>query len=366
MIDFFPLKYYYTVFMNLSLAIVLFTMIHTWILKMDDRKNISFIKVMGFFILFFLIFYIGLRPVSGRYFTDMRTYANNFNFYASGGDLRTDKDLVFQLFMKFCATFLSLHTFFLLCAILYIYPMYRISKAFFKEYWYYSFLLFVVSFSFWSYGVNGIRNGIATSLFLWGLSYQKSKVKMIALCILATLFHKTLLLPIFAFAVTHFYNKPKFYLMCWLAAIPLSITLGGFWESLFASLGFADDRISGYLIAEESQQARGGFRFDFLFYSAFAVFAGWYFIFKKKFQDKLYFQLFNTYLIANGFWILVIRANFSNRFAYLSWFMMSIIIIYPFLKERFYKNQHLMLGRVVLFYFSFTYFMYTIYYSDLF
>lgn len=366
MIDFFPLKYYYVFYMYTALFIVFFTMIHTWALRMDDTKNISFIKVIGFLLLFLLIFYIGLRPVSGKYFTDMRTYANNFNYYAFGGELRTEKDLVFQLFMKFCATVLSLHTFFLLCAILYIYPMYRISKTYFKKYWYYSFLLFVVSFSFWSYGVNGIRNGIATSLFLWGLSYQNNKLKMIILFVIASLFHKTLMLPIFAFVVTFFYNKPKFYLICWLTAIPLSIALGSFWESLFASLGFADDRLGAYLVSGEAQQGGTSFRFDFLFYSAFAVFAGWYFIFKKQFNDKLYFQLFNTYLIANGFWILVIRASFSNRFAYLSWFMMSIIIIYPLLKERFYKNQHLVLGRVVLFYFSFTFFMYTIYYSKLF
>lgn len=364
MIDFFPLKYYYDIYIYSSLFIVFFTLIHTWVLRMDDPKNINFIKVIGILLLFLLIFYVGLRPVSGRYFVDMRTYANNFNYYASGGELRTEKDIFFELFMRLCATLLSLHSFFLICAVLYIYPMYRISKTYFKEYWYYSFLLFIVSFSFWTYGVNGIRNGIATSLFLWGLSYQNNKVKMIVLFILAALCHKTLLLPIFAFVITIFYNKPKFYLIWWLMATPISIVLGGFLESLFASVGFADDRLGAYLVSDEAQQSSNSFRFDFLMYSAFAVFAGWYFIFKKHFTDKLYFQLFNTYLIVNGFWILIIRASFSNRFAYLSWFMMSIIIIYPLLKERFFKNQHLILGQVVLFYFSFTFFMFYIYYSD--
>ena len=191
--------------------------------------------------------------------------------------------------MRLCATLLSLHSFFLICAVLYIYPMYRISKTYFKEYWYYSFLLFIVSFSFWTYGVNGIRNGIATSLFLWGISYQNNKVKMIVLFILAALCHKTLLLPIFAFVITIFYNKPKFYLIWWLMATPLSLALGSFWVSLFALLGFSDARLGSYLAIDEAQQ--GSFRFDFLFYSSFAVFAGWYFIFKKQFKDKLYLQL---------------------------------------------------------------------------
>ena len=35
------------------------------------------------------------------------------------------------------------------------------------------------------------------------------------------------------------------------------------------------------------------------------------------------------YILANTFWILVIRANFSDRFAYLSWFIYSAVLIYP-------------------------------------
>ncbi|WP_299554767.1 EpsG family protein [Seonamhaeicola sp.] len=365
MIEFIPLKHYYAVYMYSCLAIVLFSIIHTWVLKMDDRKNIAYINVVGVLILTLFIFYIGLRPVSGRYFTDMRTYANHFNYYAAGGELLMEKDVVFHFFMKTCSSFLSINVFFLLCAFLYIFPMYKISKAFFKDYWYYCFLMFIVSFSFWSYAVNGIRNGIATSIFLWGISYQENKVKMAVLLLLSTLFHKSMLLPIFAYVISMLYNNPKFYLLCWLSAIPLSIALGGVWESLFTALGFGGDRLGGYL-SSGGGQGSPGFRFDFLFYSSFAVFAGWYFIFRKKFKDNIYNLLFNTYLITNAFWILVIRAHFSNRFAYLSWFMMAIVIVYPLLKEVLFKRQHVKLGNIYFVYFSFTFFMWSIYYSDLF
>lgn len=363
MIDFVPLEYYYPLYINGALAIVLFTMLHTLILPIDDKRNIRYIQFIGFLLLGFLIFYIGLRPVSGRYFIDMRTYARHYEYYLSDGPILVDKDVVFHMFMKFCSTFLPIHGFFLLCAFIYIYPMYRVSKVFFKEYWFYSFLMLAISFSFWTYGVNGIRNGMATSLFLMAISYQHNKVAQISFFVLASLFHKTLLLPIFAYIATTFYNKPKVYLMGWLAAIPLSIALGGFWESLFASLGFADNRLGGYLTGGGEGMGKTGFRYDFLLYSAFAVFAGWYFILKRKFEDEVYQKIFNVYVIANAFWILVIRANFSNRFAYLSWFLMAIVIVYPFLKRKFYKNHHVMLGRVVFLYFGFTYFMYYIYYG---
>lgn len=124
--------------------------------------------------------------------------------------------------------------------------------------------------------------------------------------------------------------------------------------------------MGGYLVGEAAEGAKfssTGFRYDFLAYSAAAVYTGWYFIFKKKYNDKIYINLYNTYLICNAFWILVIRANFSNRFAYLSWFMMGLVIIYPFLKKEFFINHHLLVGKVLTVYFLFTYLMEYLYYT---
>ncbi|MBA4135207.1 MAG: hypothetical protein C0525_10825, partial [Flavobacterium sp.] len=98
-----------------------------------------------------------------------------------------------------------------------------------------------------------------------------------------------------------------------------------------------------------------GFRWDFLLYSISGVFTGLYFIFKKEFEDEFYKRLINLYLMTNAFWILVIRANFSNRFAYLSWFLLGVVIIYPFLKRVFFKEQHQIIGKIILAYFLFTY-----------
>ena len=184
--------------------------------------------------------------------------------------------------------------------------------------------------------------------------------------LLSTTFHKTTILPIAAFILTYFYNNPKVYFKAWLACIPISLILGNIFIIIFSSLGFGgDDRLSGYLTSqqEEGTFSSTGFRWDFLFHSGFAVFAGWYFVIKKNFKDKMYNQLLNTYLICNGFWILIIKANFSNRFAYLSWFMMALVIIYPLLKEKFFINQHVMIGKVVVIYFSFTYLMYYAFYG---
>ena len=85
---------------------------------------------------------------------------------------------------------------------------------------------------------------------------------------------------------------------------------------------------------------------------------------KKGFKDNFYNQIFSTYLICNAFWILVIRANFSNRCAYLSWFLMRVVIIYPYLRKRFYVKQEIVIAKVLTAYFMFTYLMYLVYYSE--
>ena len=162
---------------------------------------------------------------------------------------------------------------------------------------------------------------MASAIFLFGLSFPKNKKVQIALMFLAATFHKSMLLPFLAYILTLIYNNPKTYLKCWFLAIPLSLILGGFWENLFASLGF-DERAS--YLTEEADAAvfsRTGFRWDFLAFSGLGVFAGWYFLIKEKFEDVFYQRLYNTYLTVNAFWVLVIRANFSDRFSYLSWFL---------------------------------------------
>ena len=75
-----------------------------------------------------------------------------------------------------------------------------------------------------------------------------------------------------------------------------------------------------------------GFRWDFLLYSFMPILLGWYVIFKKKVINSTYQLLLGTYIFANAFWIMVIRAEFSNRFAYLSWFLYPIVLAYPLLK----------------------------------
>jgi hypothetical protein len=323
---------------------------------MNSIKIIRYNNNFGICISVFVLLYIGLRPIHGV-FLDMTTYNRAFLRYAKGAMIVSANDLFFHVFTKFLSSFVSASTYFFICATLYVVPLYVVCKKWFHTYWLYGFLFLVCAFSFWAYGTNGIRNGIAGSLFLLGVSREK-RLWQVIWFILAIGFHKTMLLPIAGFVLANFYNQPKKMIVFWVLSIPASLVAGGVFETFFGSLGF-DDRLE-YLAEDDIDSDKFssiGFRWDFVAYSAAAIYAGWYYIVKKGYRDKVYFWLFNTYVFANAFWILVIRANFSNRFAYLSWFMIGLVIIYPLLKQKIISSQHKKIGLILLAYFAFTFLM---------
>lgn len=364
MFDFIPLRSYTAFYHHVILVVTLITVLQSQAYSLTDRQNQNYIKTMGIFLLFFVILFMGTRPISGV-FVDMVTYNRKFREYAQGVPITTDKDLLFHYLMKFCSGVMSASNFFLLCAVIYVVPLYIVSKKWFKDYWFYAFLMLVGSFSFWAYGTNGIRNGMATSLFLLGIS-RKRLVFQILWLYAAINIHKSLMIPTVGYVLVQLYNKPRTYFYFWLACIPASLVAGGAFENLLGGLIGGTDERSGYLTkgnVNNDNFSSTGFRWDFLIYSGFAVVAGYYYLFKKKMNDVMYNKLFNMYIFANAFWILVIRANFSNRFAYLSWFMMAVIIVYPWAKYKFMDNQYQKFSYVLLAYIGFTYLMNVIVYG---
>lgn len=303
---------------------------------------------------------MGLRPVS-YVFGDMETYARVFDVMAMGGDPGISKDYGFYTLMRIIAWTGSKTLFFFIVSFLYVVPLYWASKRFFPRYYFFAFLILVASFSFWAYGTNGLRNGVATSLMILTFSFYDRKLIMYLLFLLSYSFHGSMLLPIAAYFMTLLYRNTPFYFVIWGLSIVLSLVAGGFFENVISSIGILpEDKVLDYFRDKETYEesfAYTGFRWDFLLYSSMAVLIAYYFIFVKKFRDPLYLQLTGIFLLANSFWILVIRASFTNRFAYLSWFMMGLVIIYPYLKKLYWRNQFSVIGLITLLYFSFTFFM---------
>jgi len=354
-----PLPFYTPLFYNVVLVVVLVSVLRLFV-KGYVIQNPNKKETTSLILLIAVTLYMGLRPISFA-FGDMGIYAKYFREFANGAAITNNKDYLWRLFMKLCSGIMSAQYFFLLCAILYVVPLYSAVKKWFGADRYFIFLMLIASFSFWPYGTNGIRNGIATSFVVYALSLPKNNYIKYGIFLIAYFIHGSIIVPIAAYALTLYHNNTRHYLIGWLLVIPLSLVFGSYWESIFASIGFGGERLK-YLgdSIDKSQFSRIGFRWDFLVYSAAAVYAGYYFILKRNFNDKVYIQLFNIYVTANAFWILVIRSSFSNRFAYLSWFLMAIIIFYPFFKQQFFVKQQKVLAYTVLVYYGFTYFMFLI------
>jgi hypothetical protein len=335
--------------------------------SLQDLKVVSVSQTYGLPVLVLVILFMGTRPVNYR-FGDMVIYNQVYEKLQRGADIIVSKDYLFNYFMILCSKIMSSGTFFLLVDVIYIIPCFLFSKKYLGSYWFFGFFMFIASFSFWSYGTNGLRNGMATAVFIWALVYYERKLLMYFLFALSVGIHSSLVIPLAAFIAAAVITKPKIFLYLWLLCIPLSLVAGGFWQSLFGSIGLGGDtRASDYLGAdavtdlaknEGTTFSSTGFRWDFVLYSASAVVAGWYFIVRQKVSDPFYTHLWGTFVIANAFWILVIRAAFSNRFAYLSWFLMAPVIIYPLLRYRLTEAQNRVLAWVIAGYYLFTYFMF--------
>ncbi len=218
------------------------------------------------------------------------------------------------------------------------------------------FIMFISSLFFVSYGVNTIRSGLAMSLLILAFSfYKRNNFLYVLLAICAINIHVSVALTLVSFIVAIIIKKPKMCFTIWLISIILSVLMGSYFEEIFANM-IEDDRTNTYLLVDADQTIYNvGFRWDFVIYSMIPIIVGYYFIYKKKFTDNIYNILYCTYLLANTFWILVIRANFTDRFAYLSWALMPIILIYPLINENLYKHQNYAISLVVFLNVAFTF-----------
>jgi len=359
MFDLIPLEYYYPVYYNMLLIIVICVFFHTQKYAGSEIRVSSYNRTAALFLLTLITLYIGLRPISGAYFGDMGTYAHDYNNYAKGASLIYD-DIAFNIYMKSCASIMSANAWFLLSTFIYVGCLYWACKRMFPDYVFIALLMCITAFSFIGYAVNGIRNGLATSIFILGISFYNKKSVGIPLCLLAIGIHKAMLLPFGALVLAWFYSNTGVYILVWCVCIIFSNILGGFWENFFSHSGLVDDeRFSDYLTTTKyaDQFSSTGFRWDFLLYSAVPVALGYYTSIYKKFKDKFYLLFLNTYIIANAFWILVIRASFSNRFAYLSWCLYPIVLIYPAIKFDLWKRPYAKTGIIICLHFAFTYIM---------
>lgn len=372
MFDFLDPKYYETVYLVITGVLSYFAYL-SWQKKDSNEllndKNTNWAFMLLFCCLFVLI--VGNRPTS-PVFGDTYYYSHQYNLARDGlmAIPQTQQgDWLFNLMMLSCAQVMDFHGFFIIVEAGYIFfALWGLARIFGRNTWG-AFLFFIGAFSFFSYGVNGIRNGLATSIVILAFSFllaDKPWEKIVGLfwCFLAIAVHKSALLPCACMVVSLFIRNPKFSVGLWISSILLYLVAGNAIGEIFASLGF-DDRMVNYMnnAEEYAEREKSGFRPDFLIYSAMPIWLGYEVLIKKRVVSKYFPVLFNTYIFANSFWVMIMGAAFSNRFAYLSWFMYPIVLAYPCLKLNVWgERQGKVAGSIMLAHVGFTLFMAFIYY----
>ena len=311
----------------------------------DDYKPIIVFSV--FFILFF-----GFRPVSNL-FGDTIVYSSTYNLLQTYGTFNAEgttsagSDWLFYTFMAMCAQVMDVYYFFFIVMYFYVVMMFNGCKKLDYRHGATLMLFCIGAFSFYGYAVNGIRNGVACSFVMLALAgvCKGERTWPIILSFIAIGCHKSAALPLAAMFFTYFVKNPKLMYATWFGAIALSLVFGETIGNMMSLISY-DERLaqnmqSGEDVAQEwGFELENRFRWDFLLYSAMPILLGWYAIFKRKVYNHTYLILLGTYIYANAFWVIMIRGLFSNRFAYLSWFIYPIVLAYPLLNFPVFKKNH--------------------------
>lgn len=307
--------------------------------------------------------------IGGRYllsiYGDTLSYARTYDLTSvlSTDEITVDvgSEWFWGIIGNIChAAGLDVHGYFTVIALIYTLTAMWAAKKFCPTDPYLATMFVVSSLFYYNFAINGLRNGVACHMILLAMAFLMEDKRIIALIIafLAMGIHRSTMLPIAAvIAAMTVIKEPKYAFYIWLAAIPVSLLFSSSFVSMMGSLGF-DERMSQYAQGHGHQGmfTRVGFRWDFLAYSAGAVWFYYISAFKKGLRDGWYNIIATTYLLSNAFWILIITVEYSNRFAYLSWFLYPIVVAYPLCNMRAWgDSQELMAGFTLLGYYALTF-----------
>ena len=327
-------------------------------LQSESHKSLfPYILCIGF------ILWLGFRPVSGVYFGDTANYALEYiGIQADNAvEINWKSEWVWAILMVLCkSSNLPVSVFFTIVEAGYFLFAFAAVRKFLPSNFLMGLLFLLSSLMFYNFGVNGIRNGLACSILFLAIAYflENKYLPAVLLAILAFGTHRSMALPIMAILLGRYVIKDyRYAVYIWIACIFISIIAGNFFVNILGAIDF-DDRMTSYNTSDYSNSfSSTGFRWDFLIYSTPPIILAWYVLVKLKIRDDWYRILSIAYCIANAFWILIIKISFTNRFAYLSWFLYPILIAYPIMNLPIWRDQDKKIGLTLAIYCSFTLFL---------
>ena len=335
--------------MDLTLILSYFPIIFVLYFSLRSSNKYHLTKVSSVLILVFVliaIYTIAYYPEELTY--DKPRYTNMYNNVLKYGE-HEFRDPGWIAYNKICVYLFgeNIDYFYLLTAAIYVGTFFWIGFLLFsKDTMGYFVVMTVGCLGFMNYGTNVIRAGTALSIVLIAVSLKSRLIFKLLFLVIAFSFQKSVIIPVVAYLGARYLKPVWGALALWVICLLLSIAnldIG----PLFESFGFVDERVVKYAntINSLGGHYEKSFRWDFLIYSFAPILIAQYFIVNKKILDKFYLQLVKTYILANAVWLLAIRMAYTDRLAYLSWFLIPLVTLYPVLK---YPNKFMHPQRIVV------------------
>ena len=224
--------------------------------------------------------------------------------------------------------------------------MYGLRKIF-KENYYIPFLFFLISPYFMAWGVNVMRSGIASSLFLIGLGvyYETGKSKKVIFWVtVSVLFHISMLIPLLFFGVTKYMTNTKAIFFAWLGSVMLALLNINIIVGINPILEQLTDRVGDYATNEGERDSWANFFVFGFFPVIFAV----YNVLVLKYKNAFYNWVVNAYMLTHIPFIMLLNTNFAQRLGYLAEFMMPILLIFPLIKDPLLRISYVRIKLVIL------------------
>ena len=212
---------------------------------LHSENNNSLSQLSAVLLTLFFIFFLGLRPVT-RDFGDTGLYARNFRnteIDTAYRSISLSGEWFWANITTFCSHMgMNVNEYFFTIELMYIGSMFLCAWYLTRHNLWLTMLFFFTAFSSYSYGTNGIRNGLACSIVLVALCLLIEeglfkKVLSLILMFLATGIHRSTMLPSMSALLTLYVVKDtKWAFRFWLVSLALSLVLGNLVAGLFVRL----------------------------------------------------------------------------------------------------------------------------------
>lgn len=356
-------------FNTFNWRVVVFTLAAIYALYLFGCKKTQFFQgsksqVYGFILAIGAWLYIGTRPTSMYMDTGLYTLIYNLVQRGTWSIIPGSESEWFWSWLEyFCIRTTDASGWLTIIAFGYVGGMCVAAWKWMRNHFTLAVFFLFTAFSFWGYATNGIRNGLATSIMLMALSFVKPEYRKnwvyllpaIVLVFLSTGTHNSMYLLAAASIISFLYPSKKYVFFIWGVCLILSPVSTNIFQSIGGGF-IEDERFTTYNTTEidTSKFSRTGWRWDFIIYSAMPIILGWYVVVKRKFYDWTYLFLLNIYIYSNCFFLLINKVAYSNRYAYLSWFIYPIVLLMPLVKFRIWKSQPVVTGGILLASIAFT------------